>query len=78
MEAESRRATEQEAEAVDEVYQRVTTLLNELHKARERVEHTELLKVLDSLVDRHLTLEGELRLAIQTYCGHGYGADEPY
>ncbi len=78
MASEPRRATKQEAEAVDAVYQQVTALLNELHAARQQVEHTELLSVLDGLVNRQFALEGELRAAIQRYCGHGYGGAEPY
>ena len=75
---EPRRATRQEAEAVDAVYQQVTALLNELQAARQQVDHPELLSVLDGLVNRQLGLEGELRAAIQRYCGHGYGGAEPY
>ena len=56
----------------------MTALLNELQAARQQVDHTELLSVLDGLVDRQLALEGELRAAIQRYCGHGYGGAEPY
>ena len=78
MGAEPRRATRQEAEAVDAVYRQVTALLNELQAARQQVDHTELLAVLDGLVNRQLALEGELRAAIQQYCGHGYGGAEPY
>lgn len=78
MGAEPRRATRQEAEAVDAVYRQVTALLNELQAARQQVDHPELLSVLDGLVNRQLGLEGELRAAIQRYCGHGYGGAEPY
>ena len=58
MGSEPRRATKQEAEAVDAVYQQVTALLNELQAARQQVDHTELLSVLDGLVNRQLALEG--------------------
>ena len=74
----SPRATAAEAAAVDAVYRRMSALLEELHISREQVGHPDLLAVLDDLVDRQIELEGTLRVAIQTYCGPGHGAEEPY